>query len=100
MTDFLVSQTNAAALSADVDWQSQTPHASTTGSPVQAPVQGAEEAGELDLREALEWLLGSPEPQEEELHQEELAARQERRMDLILWLMNLELRLSPYSELA
>ncbi|HEY9776024.1 MAG TPA: hypothetical protein V6C81_19835 [Planktothrix sp.] len=53
----------------------------------------------LNLRDALEWLLGSaPNPEDEELSHEEKAARSNRRMDLLMWLLNLEPRLAPYGE--
>ncbi|MCA9805639.1 MAG: hypothetical protein KC777_26895 [Cyanobacteria bacterium HKST-UBA02] len=55
---------------------------------------------EIDLKEALEWLLGSPENHDLEMSENERRARKERRLDLLIWLMNLELRLSPYSEPA
>lgn len=93
MTDFLVSQSNSLGVSAS-DWQSETySH--------QKQSQDAESTREINLREALEWLLGSPEAGiDMQLSDEERANRKERRMDLLIWLMNLELRLSPYREPA
>jgi hypothetical protein len=53
----------------------------------------------LNLRDALEWLLGSaPNPGDEELSHEDKAARSHRRMELLIWLLNLEPRLAPYGE--
>lgn len=53
----------------------------------------------LDVRESLEWLLG-PAPDHEELDMapEEKSALKDRRMDLLLWILNLEPRLAPYGE--
>lgn len=97
MTDFLVSQTNiTAGLPASDTWQNEsyTTH-------LKAQAEATPEAKELNLREALEWLLGSAEPTtESNLTEEEKANRKERRMDLLMWIMNLELRLSPYREPA
>ncbi len=92
MTDFLVSQSNSAGFSAS-DWQSESyAHQRSSES---------ESAREINLREALEWLLGSPDACiDAHLSDEEKANRKERRMDLLIWLMNLELRLSPYREPA
>ncbi len=55
---------------------------------------------QLNLRDALEWLLGSHAPKDEEgaLSHEEKAARRNRRMELLMWLLNLEPRLTPYGD--
>lgn len=92
MTDFLVSPpNNVAALPASDTWQNESYKAQP-----ESP-----EAKEINLREALEWLLGNSEPhQEMQLTEEEKANRKERRMDLLMWIMNLEMRLSPYREPA
>jgi hypothetical protein len=52
----------------------------------------------LNLREALEWLLGSPHNEDDHLTHEDKAARRNRRMELLLWLLNLEPRLAPYGD--
>jgi hypothetical protein len=95
VTDFLVSPpNNAAALPASDTWQNES-YNHLKAQP-ESP-----EAKEINLREALEWLLGSPEPhQEVQLSDEEKESRKERRMDLLMWIMNLEMRLSPYREPA
>jgi len=90
----MVSPNNAAQLPAADSWQKESytaPHLKQVEEPNK----------EINLREALEWLLGNPEvTQEVQLSEEERASRKERRMDLLMWLMNLELRLSPYREPA
>lgn len=55
---------------------------------------------EINLQEALEWLLGSPQPQDAHLSEDELESRKARRTELLMWLLNLELRLSPYGDPA
>ncbi len=93
MTDFLVSQSNSAGLSAS-DWQ-------TESFAPQRQSEQSDSSREINLREALEWLLGSPEAiNDMHLSDEEKSTRKERRVDLLIWLMNLELRLSPYREPA
>lgn len=53
----------------------------------------------LDLRESLEWLLGAaPEQEDLDIPADEKSARRNRRMDLLLWILNLEPRLAPYGE--
>lgn len=52
----------------------------------------------LNLRDALEWLLGAPPSEDDVLSQEERASRRNRRMELLVWLLNLEPRLAPYGE--
>ncbi len=55
----------------------------------------------INLKDALEWLLGTHTADEEHvLSDEERIARKERRVELLVWLMNLEPRLSPYKEHA
>ena len=87
MTEFLVSQ-NATTIPAGDDWQKETYQGTLKGS----------DCREINLRDALDWLLGSD--VDGNLPLEEQTVRKERRVDLLIWLMNLELRLSPYSELA
>ena len=54
----------------------------------------AEPSKVLDLRESLEWLLGSD--GDIGLSHEKKSANRERRVDLLIWLLNLESRLGPY----
>lgn len=62
----------------DTDWQDK------------AYARKPEESdGEIDLKNAFEWLLSDD-------HTENQV--KERRCDLLIWLLNLELRLSPYVE--
>lgn len=88
----MVSQNPQAQLPASDTWQKE--------SCILQQQQATEPTREINLREALEWLLGSPETHEVLLSDEEKERRKERRMDLLIWLMNLELRLSPYTEPA
>jgi len=57
----------------------------------------APEAGEVtvDLRQALSFVIDE-ESSSAEVSADELAALEQRRLDLIMWLLNLEVRLSPY----
>jgi hypothetical protein len=48
----------------------------------------------VDLRQALSFVIDEEGPKE--LSEDELSALEQRRLDLIMWLLNLELRLSPY----
>jgi hypothetical protein len=51
------------------------------------------------LRDALEWLLGpATNPEDDHMSHEEKNARSNRRMELLMWLLNLEPRLAPYGE--
>lgn len=60
--------------------------------------QPEEQGRNINLKDALEWLLGTTGSDEEHaLTEDERAARKERRVELLVWLMNLEPRLSPYS---
>jgi len=53
----------------------------------------------LNLRDALEWLLGAAtNPEDDHMSHEEKSARSNRRMELMMWLLNLEPRLAPYGE--
>lgn len=67
-------------------------------------VAASEEQGRnINLRDAIEWLLGNQNHASDEEHSltdEERSARKERRKELLVWLMNLEPRLSPYKEPA
>lgn len=49
----------------------------------------------VDLRQALSFVIDE-EPGASGLSEEELSALEQRRLDLIMWLLNLELRLTPY----
>jgi hypothetical protein len=57
-------------------------------------------SGQLDLRPSLDWLLGAGPDHENDLSPEELKERQRRRLDLLLWILHLEPRLTPYGEPA
>lgn len=110
MTEFLVSQTNpSTGIATEQNWQNDTyssqrlpggnPSTPASASVVSA-LKSTAPAQEINLKEALEWLLGSPQPQDAHLSDEELESRQARRADLLVWLLNLELRLSPYGDPA
>jgi hypothetical protein len=49
----------------------------------------------VDLRQALSFVIDD-DSSAEQLSDEEVSALEQRRLDLIMWLLNLELRLSPY----
>jgi hypothetical protein len=59
-------------------------------------------SGQLDLRQSLDWLLGTGigNEHEHDLSHEELQEKQRRRLDLLLWILHLEPRLTPYGEPA
>ncbi|MDZ4836117.1 MAG: hypothetical protein SGJ27_20250 [Candidatus Melainabacteria bacterium] len=97
MTDFLVSPNNTSGLPASTTWQQESYNAQLKGTTDAAQ----EPAREVNLREALEWLLRNPEGHEvPQVNEEEKTRRKERKVDLLIWLLNLELRLSPYHEPA
>lgn len=116
MTEFLVSRTNpATGIATDRNWQNETfssqrvpgvnqagGSASTTAGSASALTTSAPGATqhEINLQEALEWVLGSSQPQDAHLSEDEKEARQARRTELLMWLLNLELRLSPYGDPA
>jgi hypothetical protein len=58
--------------------------------------------GQHDLRQSLDWLLraGTANEHEHDLSHEELQEKQRRRLDLLLWILHLEPRLTPYGEPA
>jgi len=76
----LVTQASASASPA----QDQT----STSSENEAEVK-------VDLRQALSFVIDE-ECGTNELSDADLSALEQRRLDLIMWLLNLELRLSPY----
>jgi hypothetical protein len=49
----------------------------------------------VDLRQALSFVIDD-DASAQQLSDEEVSALEQRRLDLIMWLLNLELRLSPY----
>ncbi len=57
------------------------------------------EGHEINLCDALEWLFMGSES-EDALSEPERQSRKERRLELLLWIMNLERRLSAYVEPA
>ena len=50
----------------------------------------------VDLRQALNFVI-EDESEKVDLSADEVSALEQRRLDLIMWLLNLELRLSPYT---
>lgn len=99
MTDFLVTQNNSSGLPASKDWQQE----SYSQTQLKVTVDATQDSPkEVNLRDALEWLLRNPEGDHEVHHgtEEERSRRKERKVDLLIWLMNLERRLSPYHEPA
>ena len=53
----------------------------------------------LDLSESIEWLLGKNGQNEDSaLSESDRLARHERRLELLVWLLNLEKRLPPYGD--
>ncbi len=77
------------------DFTAETPTASSETSS-----QAASGSGQHDLRQSFDWLLGSGHEHDNELSQEELQEKQKRRLDLLLWILHLEPRLTPYGEPA
>jgi hypothetical protein len=71
--------------------------ASASASPTQDQTSSSENAAEVkvDLRQALSFVIDE-ECDTKELSDADLSALEQRRLDLIMWLLNLELRLSPY----
>ncbi len=56
---------------------------------------------DINLKDALQWLLGGEDSSELSfLSDEARSERQRRREDLLVWLMNLEVRLQPYGDPA
>jgi len=99
VTDFLVSQNNTPGLPASNNWQQESYN--NTQLKVTMDTQ-QEPHKEVNLRDALEWLLRNPEGDHEVHHgtEEERSRRNERKVDLLLWLLHLERRLAPYHEPA
>ncbi len=93
MTDSFVVRSNsfyAGALN-PTPLHSEDPAKTTL---VSAAVNSSLTQNTLDVKESLEWLLGTEE--DAHLPSEEKLAKRERRFDLLLWLMNLEPRLGNY----
>lgn len=99
MTDSIFASTNAF-FAGNNNNKNDDEREQTTFEPQGAGILARASGGHhLNLRDALEWLLGSaPGPDDEELSHEDKAARSNRRMELLLWLLNLEPRLAPYGE--
>lgn len=99
MTDSITVKSNAFAAYSQNEEQTnfEPPHSDANQN---ARVQNTAAPGHhLNLREALEWLLGTHAHHEEEkIPHDEKEARRNRRMDLLMWLLNLEPRLAPYGE--
>ncbi|MBZ0187047.1 MAG: hypothetical protein K8F91_12440 [Candidatus Obscuribacterales bacterium] len=97
MTDFLVSTQNQAQIGTGSNSQYRQSH---IYNPADSLDHAQKNEREVDLREALEWLLGPADSPDPAISASELMERKERRLDLLIWLMNLELRLSPYGDPA
>ncbi len=82
MTDFVATTSNSFSPQGDSDWQDK------------AYSRPDLHEAEIDLSGAFDWLIS---PETEVTVEPEESVR-ERRLDLLIWLMNLELRLSPYIE--
>lgn len=93
-----IANANPFCLPGDPDHEkNQTEAKSTQSASASAPANG-KPAPLLNLREALEWLLGAPHTHDDDLTHEEKAARRHRRMELLMWILHLEPRLAPYGE--
>ncbi len=99
MTDFMVSPNNPTGLPATENWQQESYSNNTQ---LKVTLDASQEpAKEVNLRDALEWLLRNPEGVDTHHdNEEEKSRRTERKVDLLIWLLNLERRLSPYHEPA
>ncbi|MBU6451571.1 MAG: hypothetical protein KGS72_07330 [Cyanobacteria bacterium REEB67] len=73
---------------------SNPPQLQTVG--VCDPTEDAQSDVIVDLKEALNVVVGEDQSLVE-LSQDELSALEQRRVDLMIWLLNLEKRLSPYT---
>jgi hypothetical protein len=60
------------------------------------PIQDDQSDVKVDLKEALNVVVGEDQNLVD-LSQDELSALEQRRVDLMIWLLNLEKRLSPYT---
>lgn len=58
------------------------------------PAEGASSHGDVNLIEALDWILHSSEGHNISFEPDDTLTK--RRLDLLMWIMNLERRLSPY----
>jgi hypothetical protein len=102
VTDSIIASTNSFFAGNNDQEREQTSlerHSHSAASRVNAAAASNPHHKPLNLREALEWLLGSaPNPEEDDLSHEDKTARSNRRMELLLWLLNLEPRLAPYGD--
>lgn len=91
MSDFSAATSNVSGFVPEAAAKHEN-HKSTTSE---------EQGRNINLKDALEWLLGTHGSDEDHiLSDEERVARKERRVELLVWLMNLEPRLSPYKDPA
>ena len=97
MTEFFFSPN--AQPGTTQQWQTTARAAAITST---EETEGTQTSAEVNLRDALDWLLGaeSEESNEVPLSAEDRQEIRNRRTDLLIWLMNLEQRLSPYGEPA
>ena len=58
------------------------------------PSEGSGTHQDVNLMEALDWILNSSEGQSISFEPDDTLTQ--RRLDLLMWIMNLERRLSPY----
>jgi len=83
-----------AAASITVSAPSTDPSKETVGTTDQITLKTEEL--KVDLRQALNFVI-EDESEKVDLSDDEVSAVEQRRLDLIMWLLNLELRLSPYT---
>jgi hypothetical protein len=97
LSDSTIARSNAFCVTSNQQEQTNFEPTHHDGSGVRSS-GAAQPSHPLHLRDALEWLLGSQPHPEDALSHEEKTARQTRRTDLLIWLLNLEPRLAPYGE--
>jgi len=99
VTDSFAARGNSFQQGASLDWNDNNFEPSPTSNTPMAAGNNSPATRHLDLRESLEWLLGAtPEHEDLDMPADEKSARRNRRMDLLLWILNLEPRLAPYGE--
>jgi hypothetical protein len=98
VSDWIIANANPFCLPGEPDQEKSKTEAKSNESAHPRTGVAGNTVPHLNLREALEWLLGAPHTHDDDLSHEEKAARRNRRMELLLWLLNLEPRLAPYGE--
>lgn len=96
MSDSTIARSNQFLLTSKQDQEQTNFEPQSDGIP--ARLQNCQPNHHLNLRDALDWLLGSNSHDDDGLSLDDKTARRNRRMDLLLWLLNLEPRLAPYGE--